>query len=148
MKIETVLTEDNGRCLRIRRAVFVDEQAVPEEFEIDSLDEKGAACDRFLILCDGRDAGTFRCFYESPETVHLQRFCVLKEYRLRGLGRSGLLSAEKFYAERGAKEITLNAQCSAAGFYERCGYKAVSGAFYEAGMPHVKMVKDIFKATQ
>ena len=147
MKIETVLTDDNDRCLCIRRAVFVEEQSVPEELEIDGLDEKDAVCDRFLILCDGRDAGAFRCFFESPKTVHLQRFCVLKEYRRMGCGRAALGFAERFYAERGAKEITLTAQCSAAGFYEHCGYKAVSGVFYEAGMPHVKMVKQLFSAS-
>ena len=143
MMIETVLTNERERCLAIRRAVFVREQKVPENIEIDELDAADAVCDRFLILCDGRDAGTFRCFFETPTSVHLQRFCILKEYRCRGLGKAAIDHAERFYAEKGAVEITLNAQCSAAGFYERCGYVAVSDVFYEAGIPHRKMVKPL-----
>ena len=145
MNTETVLTYENERCLAVRREVFVREQGVSEDIEIDALDAADAVCDRFLILCDGRDAGTFRCFFETPTSVHLQRFCVLKEYRRRGLGKAALGYAERFYTERGAAEITLNAQCSAVGFYERCGYRAVSDIFREAGIPHRKMVKSLLR---
>ena len=143
MTITTVPTDDAEKCLEIRRMVFVEEQGVPVELETDALDSDNAACDRFLIFCGERAVGTFRCFFETPDTVHLQRLCVLPEYRMRGCGRAALGFAEEFYAVRGAAEITLNAQCTAAGFYERCGYRAVSGVFYDAGIPHKRMKKAI-----
>ena len=136
-------TKDVGRCLAVRRAVFVKEQNIPEETEIDELDSPSAVCDRFLIVSSGVDVGTFRCFFEDEKTVHLQRLCVLPDFRNRGLGRSALAFAEKYYAEKGAESITLNAQCKVMDFYLKCGYTPVTGVFSEADIPHIGMMKNL-----
>ena len=131
-------------CVEIRKAVFVREQGVPVELEVDEKDEAGSGCDHFLML-DGADRpfGTFRAYYETETNVHLQRFCVLKEMRGRGFGREALRFAEEHYARLGAKKIVLGAQCTAVPFYEKCGYTAVSEVFLDAGMPHRMMEKTI-----
>lgn len=131
-------------CIAIRREVFVREQGVPEELEIDEKDEAGSGCGHFLMLDEnGRAVGTFRAFFETEEHVHLQRFCILKPMRGYGYGRAALRFVEEHYARLGAKKIVLGAQCTAVPFYEKCGYTAVSDVFLDAGMPHREMEKVI-----
>ncbi len=127
-----------AECLRVRREVFTEEMGVPEEIERDGLDVLGR-CDHFLAFWDGRPAGALRCVLRGGEAV-LQRFCVLREYRGRGIGRAMLAATEELYRGR-AEKIALDAKLGAAPFYEKCGYARASGEFIEAGAPHVKMEK-------
>ena len=88
-------------CIAIRKKVFVEEQGVPVELEVDEMDSPSAPCFHFLMLDDEKAGepgpfGTFRAYYETADTVHLQRFCVLKEYRAQGLGRGGSSSFRSF----------------------------------------------------
>ena len=130
-------------CISIRRRVFVEEQGVPEELEIDLFDEPGSGCFHFLMLEPGKDEaepiGTFRAYFEEDDVIHLQRFCILKEYRKNGYGRAALDYVKEHFAAAGAKRITFGAQCSAIPFYEKCGCVCVSDVFLDAGMPHRKM---------
>lgn len=128
-------------CVGIRREVFVKEQGVPVELEIDGFDEPGSGCLHFLVFDGERAVGTFRAYFETADTVHLQRFCVLKEARGKGFGRAAFLFAEGFFREKGAKKLTFGAQCTAVGFYEKLGCAVVSDVFTDAGMPHVTMEK-------
>ncbi|MBO4847923.1 MAG: GNAT family N-acetyltransferase [Clostridia bacterium] len=131
-------------CIEIRRRVFVEEQGVPEELEIDTLDEAGSGCEHFLVL-DGADrpVGTFRAYWETPTRVHLQRFCMLKEARGRGWGRAAFAYAEGYFSAKGARSMTFGAQCTAIPFYEKCGCRCVSEVFLDAGLPHRTMEKRI-----
>ena len=131
-------------CINIRREVFVCEQGVPEALEIDSLDEPDSGCEHFLILDDdGRPIGTFRAYYETEDTVHLQRFCILPGERKKGVGRAAFAFVESCYSGKGVKKITFGAQCSAIPFYEKCGCVCVSDVFPDAGIPHRTMEKTL-----
>ena len=48
-------------------------------------------------------------------------------------------AVENRFRAEGLSAVVLDAKCSARGFYEACGYEAVSGEFLEAGVPHVAM---------
>lgn len=135
-------------CTAIRRRVFVEEQGVPIELEIDEFDEPGSRCEHFLMLVHDESGeflpiGAFRAYFETEDTVHLQRFCILKEYRGYGYGRAALRYVEHYYMKKGARRITFGAQCTAVPFYEKCGYSCVSDIFLDAGMPHRTMEKEI-----
>ena len=134
---------DIDRCLEIRKTVFVGEQNVPIELEADEFDKEGADCTHFMIFEGGKLIGTFRIICEKKYEAHFQRFCILKEYRGNGLGRAALEEAEKFCVENNYLSITLNSQCYAVGFYEKSGFRTVSGIFDDAGIPHTAMKKDI-----
>lgn len=131
-------------CIGIRTRVFVAEQGVPPELEVDAMDEAGSPCRHFLIVGeDGLPFGAFRGYFEDPETVHLQRFCILKEYRGRGFGRDAFLAAARIFSGLGAKKLVFGAQCSAIGFYEKCGCRVTSGVFQDAGIDHRMMCYSI-----
>ena len=142
----TIAQDRIADCIDIRRAVFVEEQGVPFELEVDGMDAPDAACVHFLIL-DGEDdnypVGTFRAYFETEDTVHLQRFCILKRFRGRGYGKAAFEFAEEYFRALGAKKITFGAQCTAIPFYEKCGCRCVSEIFLDAGLPHRTMEKEL-----
>jgi predicted GNAT family N-acyltransferase len=137
-------TCDIESCLAARFKVFVEEQNVPVELEKDEYDSERDDCVHFLIKKYDMPVGAFRCTDEGNGSVHFQRFCILKEYRELGIGRKAIEFAEDYYRNKGFIKITLNAQCRAIGFYEKCGFTVVSDVFDDAGIPHRAMEKMIF----
>ena len=133
------------RCLEIRRAVFVSEQGVPPELEADEYDKPGAPCDHYLLMCDKNPVGAFRVLLDEGAAAHIGRLCILKEYRGRGYGRAALEFAANTYGKRGYAELLLGAQCHAIPFYEKCGFTVISDVYDDAGIPHRKMKKQLYK---
>lgn len=145
MKIEIVLSEKQStldECLAIRRKVFIEEQGVDENIEIDEHDRLGGECAHFLITVDCSPLGTFRLTFEG-ERAHLQRFCILRKERGRGIGTAAFGFVADLCRQRGVKTLYFDAQCTAEGFYRRNGCVTVSPVFTEADMPHVRMEKHI-----
>lgn len=133
-----------NECLKIRNTVFIVEKGVPKELEIDEYDIQGGLCGHFLLKEKDNYIGAFRCMKLDKNTVKLQRFCFLKEYRGRGVGKQALEKFEEYLTECGIiKEIVLDAKFEVHGFYEKCGYEKVSGVFEEAGIPHIRMKKEL-----
>lgn len=131
------------RCLEIRANVFTFEKGVPKEIEVDQHDRPDQSCDHFLVRYGNRDVGALRCPHTTTETIRLQRFCFLKEYRGLGLGKNVMAYLEDFYKSRGFKRIEMDAKYAVSGFYEKCGYEKVSDVFIEADVEHIKMRKHL-----
>jgi predicted GNAT family N-acyltransferase len=121
----------------IREAVFISEQAVPEELEWDGLDP---LCTHALVWNDLGDAiGTARMQAEGT----IGRMAVLKDWRSRGAGRALLQTLLELATRQGLSRVTLAAQLHVLGFYERAGFHAVGDPFMDAGIPHRLMVRDL-----
>jgi predicted GNAT family N-acyltransferase len=117
---------------RIRLAVFVEEQRVPPEIE---MDDKDAVCVHALAYAQGRAVGTGRLLPDG----HIGRMAVLKENRSLGVGSAILERLVEEARRRGMKEVVLSAQTHALGFYRRHGFMAAGEVFEEAGIPHQEM---------
>jgi predicted GNAT family N-acyltransferase len=118
---------------RVRFSVFVEEQGVPAEIELDEWD---ATSDHALATDHtGRTIATGRLLPDG----HVGRMAVLQEWRGRGVGAAILGALLARAKERGMKRACLNAQTHASGFYARFGFSQVGGEFMEAGIPHVAM---------
>ena len=119
--------------ISIREAVFVVEQGVPVELELDGLDP---ACHHVLAVDpQGRPIGTAR----MQRCGHIGRIAVLLEWRKRGIG-SGLLNALTEMARReGLESVDLDAQVHAIGFYEKHGFRTRGDVYLDAGIPHRNM---------
>jgi predicted GNAT family N-acyltransferase len=121
----------------IRQAVFIYEQAVPEELEWDGLDP---VCAHVLAWNEiGEAVGTARIQAEGT----IGRMAVLKGWRGRGVGAALLRTLLDMAARQGLSRVTLSAQTHAIGFYERAGFHVVGEPFMDAGIPHRLMVKDM-----
>lgn len=123
-------------CFAIRMQVFVTEQNVPPEEELDELD---AISLHFLALWNGTPAGTARCFEKSPGIWKIGRVAVLADYRQHKIG-AGLMRAAEAACPT-AQAFVLTAQCQALQFYKKLGYVAEGPEFLEAGIPHRFMRK-------
>lgn len=128
-------------ALAVRQAVFVDEQAVPLELEIDGKD--GEAW-HILALKDGHAIGTARLF--AGPVVQIGRVAILPQYRGRSLGMQLMAAAHRLAADLGAGEIALDAQTHVIPFYERLGYVAEGPVFLDAGIDHRRMRRPISQA--
>src|SRR5437660_10322819 len=117
---------------RIRVTVFVEEQGVPPELEMDDND---AASLHALAYAEGRAIGTGRLLPDG----HIGRMAVLKEWRGQGAGREMLRRLIEAARRRGDREVALSAQVHALGFYRAEGFELDGPAYDEAGIPHQAM---------
>lgn len=116
----------------IRFEVFVDEQQVPPEMELDEMD--GASL--HALALDGDIAlGTGRLLPDG----HIGRMAVRRQARGKGIGSQLLLALMAAARERGDEAVVLHAQLHAREFYERHGFAVEGEMFMEAGIPHVVM---------
>ena len=135
IKINIVTTDQDYRdCLYIRNKVFIEEQNINKKLEYD--DKKVSAI--YIVAKINLIAiGTAR--YRSTKIgMKLERFAVLKEYRGLGVGKSLVSFLIKIL--KSEKNLYLNSQKKVAGFYEKLGFKIRGDVFYEAKIPHYKMV--------
>jgi len=117
----------------IRREVFIEEQNVSEDEEIDSRDP---LCIHFLARDkNGAPVGTARLVPGGQ----IGRMAVKKSQRGTGLGAKLLGAAVEYALEHQYESIFLHAQIQAIGFYERCGFTADGPEFMDAGIPHRNM---------
>jgi predicted GNAT family N-acyltransferase len=123
----------------VRKTVFVEEQAVPLEEEIDAYENEA---NHFIMYHEGAPvgAGRFR-FVDGYGKV--ERICVLKEARKTGAGKAIMSSIENYAREKDIHKLKLNAQTHAIPFYAGLGYEVVSEEFMDAGIPHKTMVKKL-----
>ena len=132
---ETRWSRDAEHLAAVRRAVFIDEQGVPEALE---WDEHDAVALHFLATTlDGSPIGCARLLPDG----HVGRMAVLPAWRGHGVGRSLLAAVLNAARVCGHDELRLSAQTHAAGFYLRAGFVTQGTEYEEAGIPHVAMRK-------
>ena len=125
-------------ALKIRYAVFVNEQGVSEEEEIDSLEDK---TEHVVLYVDGKPVATARIYDLGENTFKVQRVAVHKDARGIGYGAVIMTEAEKRIHELGGHKVTLGAQNSAIPFYEKLAFNVEGEEFMDAGIPHHTMSK-------
>ncbi|MGH7831119.1 MAG: GNAT family N-acetyltransferase [Candidatus Binatia bacterium] len=137
LQVKRVSSEKElAKALAIRLLVFVREQRVREEVELDDDDKRAI---HFLALISGRAVGTARLVMRRGG-AKIGRMAVLKSYRRKGIGRRLLKRCVAAAKKRGAQNIYLHAQVPVVGFYENMGFRCVGPVFKEAGIPHRKMI--------
>ncbi len=131
---------DMQRAYAIRRRVFIEEQHVPEEIE---MDEDDAHAFHALALLDGAAVGCGRMVEHGASDVKIGRMAVLPELRKTGVGAQILRFLIDRARVRGVRKAILHAQLTAEGFYLREGFIPVGGVFDEAGIAHRKMEREL-----
>jgi predicted GNAT family N-acyltransferase len=149
-----------AKAFAIRMRVFVKEQGVPEEIELDRDDQRAI---HFLALDGPKAVGTARVLLHRA-SAKIGRMAVLKSYRGRGVGnkllKRAIATARRREAQEqrskvrgqksdlknkkilhcGARTIYLHAQVPVIGFYQRMGFRCAGPIFNEAGIAHRKMI--------
>jgi len=127
---------DDWEALRgIRLAVFVDEQRVPEDVE---MDDRDVECVHLVAVDDdGTPMGTVRI--DLAHDGKIGRLAVLVARRRAGIGTALMEHAHEVARARGLDAVWCEAQAAAVPFYERLGYRSEGNTFVRVGIDHVRM---------
>jgi len=134
------VTTDHDSCFALRHQVFVGEQGVPMEEELDDLDQTAT---HLLAKKNGLPMGTARVVYHH-DVAKIGRVCVLKLARGTGLGAELIKAAVQIAKHQpGVTKAKLGAQLQALGFYEKLGFSVYGPVYLDAGIEHRDMVLDL-----
>ena len=137
---KATLPEEQEACFAIRRKIFVEEQKVPLEYEIDHYDD-GAL--HFLALHEKRPVGTARVIMKDDgQIAKIGRMAVLSEMRGKGVGAAIMQAIEVDPDVQRTNRLVLEAQTHAIPFYEKLGYVATGDEYLDCNIPHRFMSKD------
>jgi predicted GNAT family N-acyltransferase len=138
LKIELLPWEEaRAHATPIRFAVFVEEQGVPREIELDEMDAKSLHAVAFE---NDLPIGTGRLLPDG----HIGRMAVLKAWRGRGIGGEILGRLVDRAREAGHREVVLSAQAHAAAFYRMHGFVEQGAEYMDAGIPHRNMRRRLY----
>ena len=132
-------TQELIDLLMLRVEVFVLEQKGPHEEEPDVCDKEST----FVVAkVDGKIVGTAR-FRWIGEQVKIERIAVKKKYRRKGIGAGLVQKALQHIEREHPKSVYLHAQTVAEDFYRKLGFRPDGEEFVEAGIEHIRMVREV-----
>jgi predicted GNAT family N-acyltransferase len=142
MDRETItLVEFDSQLMRdaldLRRAVFVEEQGVPPEMEVDDEDKEAI---HLVATIGERVVATLR-ITPMGNADRIGRVAVRREFRRKRIASRLVERASRLIAENGGREIMLHAQIQTVDFYRRLGYCEEGEVEMDAGIPHIWMRK-------
>jgi tRNA(adenine34) deaminase len=133
MHVKTATWQDDQSTLKaIRFEVFVEEQGVPAEEEVDKCDPISI---HVIAWIDGQAAGCGRLLPDG----HIGRMAVRKAFRGKNVGAQLLLHLMARARQRGDTVSVLSAQTHAIGFYEKHGFVAEGPEYLDCDIPHRDM---------
>jgi predicted GNAT family N-acyltransferase len=147
MKRKTLLYEvvnnmtDLQKSIIVRGIVFIEEQQIPYEEEIDGFDFSSI---HFLATIKNEPVATARMRLFA-DYVKIERLAVRKKYRGQSIGKDMFAFVLKHVNEMGYKKITLHAQAYLVNFYEKFGFIKQGEIFLEVNIAHYYMEKMIEK---
>lgn len=130
--IKTDWQQHQRELSQLRHQVFVTEQHVPVELELDEYDPH---IWHWLVFDEDRPIATARMRLNG----HIGRMAVLQTYRGRGIGRQLLDACIAFAREQDLRQVSLSAQSHALDFYRKAGFSPKGPVFLDAGIEHQDM---------
>ena len=138
IKLVDTETEMEG-ALGVRFRVFVSEQQVPMEEELDEID---ASATHAIAIHNGQVIATGRVFYRDEDSAaRIGRMAVDSDWRRHGIGGRLLKFLEQEATKQGVTTYVLNAQVYVKDFYAANGYEERGEEFLEADIVHILMRK-------
>ena len=131
---------DQWHVINIRQIVFREEQGV--DYHEDEILEEELESKTYLIYLKDKVIGTIR-YRLVNEQYKIERFAILKEYRGKGYGKQAFeFLVNLIISQFNPCAITLNSQEPVIEFYEKCGFTRQGKMFVEAGINHIKMIRE------
>jgi len=127
--------EDLSEAMKIRIPVFVEEQNIPKENELDKNDK----ISYHAVLYDNNVPVACGRLYYTDNIAHIGRVAVLKQYRRKGYATTVCKKLIDIAISHKTNDITLDAQKYVVGLYEKLGFKVVGDEFLDENIPHFKM---------
>jgi len=140
--LKTEFGKDNSVFLdaySIRLKVFCEEQGIPIENEIDSLDDLAYHC---VIYIEGKPVACGRMLIED-NAAKLCRIAVLKIHRKKGYATCLSRHLISIAQQNELEYVYLHAQTYISELYEKMGFISEGAVFLEEHIPHIKMTKPL-----
>lgn len=132
-------------ALNIRQSVFVEEQGVDPQREMDQLDD-----DRIHIVgyIEEEPIVTARFYIKKDKSsnislLKIERVAVLKAYRGKGWGKQLIEEIIHYAKKQGIDRLALSSQEYVMKFYQHFGFICVSDVYLDAGIAHYDMTLDL-----
>lgn len=134
-KIKLVENQNEfNQIMEIRKKVFVEEQNVPLNIEIDGLDSE---TDHVIAFLDDEPIGCARI--RTNKIAKLERIAIIKKHRGKGFGKRLTNFLIDYCKKKNFNEICVHSQTYVSGFYKKHGFIIRGKPFYEADIEHVEM---------
>ena len=141
IKTKTVQYKDEITAIKhIRTKVFQEEQGVSAELEFDGLDPDAT---HLLAYIKDKAVGTTRIREIDRHTTKIERLAVLPQARKQGVATQLMFAALNIISEQNKTTVVVHAQEYIAPLYQQLGFAIIGEKFSEAGIDHVKMVKQL-----
>lgn len=124
----------------IRKAVFQTEQQVDPLLDFDGLDHESQ---QVVAFCNQQPIGTARIRYLDARSAKVERVAVLADYRGQGVGQQLMQVVLNLLEQQNISICKVHAQRQVVFFYQKLGFDVEGAEFYEAGIPHLAMVKGL-----
>lgn len=126
-------------ALSVRQAVFVQEQHITPELELDQWEQQAYY---YVGYLQQQPVVTARIIHEQSDSFHIQRVATLPKFRRQGLATNLLTQLiHEHFQHYPNVNLELNAQLTALSFYKQLGFQTTSTpAFKEAGILHQHML--------
>jgi predicted GNAT family N-acyltransferase len=129
--------ELSREALKIRQTVFVAEQGVPLDLELDNYD---AATTHYVGFTESQPVTTARVLVtDNGNNWHIQRVATLSDARGHGYAGKIMETIIEDAREAGVRTLDLGAQLTALNFYEKLGFVTEGQVFLDAGIEHQNM---------
>lgn len=122
-------------AFEIRKKVFVEEQNVPIAEEYDEFE---VTANHILAFYNDKPVGTARVRL-TEKGSKLERFSVLREYRMLGVGSELVKNLLTKCRNRIESYVYLYSQVQACDFYGKFGFVERGDFFLDAGIEHLEM---------
>ena len=141
VEVKLVETEaELEEAIGVRMRVFVVEQAIPAEEE---LDQEDATATHVIARYQGQVIGTGRVVLGEDLNARIGRMAVDQTWRRQGVGGWILQFLEAEARVQGMIRSTLHAQEYVKDFYAAHGYREHGDIFLEVDIPHIEMRKEL-----
>ena len=125
-----------NEALEVRKKVFVEEQGISENLELDGHDSEAL---HMVVKDEERVVGTARVLFPATSQAKIERMAILKPFRGKGIGRGIISFLNEELRNKQVEQVVLHAQYSVVAFYKSCGFEESGLPFWEAGIKHIKM---------
>ncbi len=134
-----VTEEDILKVMVVRGIVFIEQQQVDWEGEIDEFEKESV---HFLGEVDGQPVASGRLRMLADGRAKVERIAVRPAWRGRGYARAIVQYLLNYARKQGARRFVMHAQVYLQDFYEGFGFRREGDVFDECGIDHITMVRE------
>jgi predicted GNAT family N-acyltransferase len=127
-------------AFEVRRKVFVEEQAILEDLVFNGSEREAM---HMVVKDRDRIIGTARVRFLGAKQAKLERMAILEPFRYKGIGKKIISFLIEELKNRQIEKVILHAQSEVIEFYKACGFSGLGLPFWEAGIEHLKMEREI-----